>query len=409
MAKVKTIEERNKELALIGKKLQLYGLKMRVYPNKKQTEFFNQTIGCARFTFNFYFQEKQEIYQATGQTLSYVTFKKSFNALKKHPAFSWLKHADKFALENAMMNLDDAYKRFFKGEVKFPKRKKKHSAKQSYTTNITNGNIKLNVENNTVQLPKAGEVSCKIDKKVRKQLLENGLQGTIKSATVTRHSDGTFFVSLKIEEIVDIKPTIDVTQISDEDIVAGDLGLTHFIILSDGTKIENPRYYQKQLKKLAKMQRKLSKMKKGSNNYIKQRKKIAKLHLHITNMRRDFLHKVSRKLVDENQVIVLENLNVKNMIRNKKLAKSIQDVGWGMFKTFVTYKAEWVNKHVVLVDTFFPSSKLCNGCKTKNTLLSLNEREWVCPSCGEKHDRDQNAALNIKEEGIRLLKEQKIA
>ena len=409
MAKAKTVEERNKELAPSGKKLKLYGFKLRLYPNKKQTAYFNQTIGCARFTYNFYLQEKQEVYKTTGQTLSYGVFKSSFLKLKEHPAFSWLKTPDKFALENAMMNLDNAYQRFFDGKAGFPKRKKKHSAKQSYTTNITNGNIKINLKNNMVQLPKAGEVNCKIDKKTRKLLLSQGLQGSIKSATVSRHSSGVFYVAIKMEEIVDIKQKPSIDEIEEKDIIGCDLGLTHFLIDSNGNKIENPKYYRKKLKQLAKLQRKLSKMKKGSNNYVKQKKKIAKLHVHIANMRRDFLHKVSRTLVNENQVIVLEDLNVKNMIRNPKLAKSIQDVGWGMFQTFVTYKAEWDNKHVVLVDTFFPSSKLCNGCKTKHTLLSLNEREWVCPNCGETHDRDKNAALNIKEEGIRLLKEQVVS
>lgn len=403
MAKVKTVEERNKELSLVGKKLQFYGLQFRLFPKEKQVTKFNQTIGCARLAFNFYLKEKQEVYQNTKQNLSYAVFKKSFSALKTHAMFSYLKDVDKFALENALMNVDTSFKNFFEGKANYPKFKKKHNAKQSYTTNMTNNNIKIDVKEQTIQLPKIGKVPFRINKKMKNELLTNGLKGTIKSATITRHSSGSYFVSLKMEEIVDMKPTLGITKISDDEIIAGDLGLTHFIILSDGTKIENPRYYQKQCKKLAKMKRKLAKMKKGSNNYIKQSRKIAKLHLHITNMRRDFLHKISRKLVDENQVIVLEDLNVKGMIRNKKLAKSIQDVGWGYFKQYISYKSEWANKIVVFVDRFFPSSKLCNGCKEKHTLLSLNDREWICPNCGGKHDRDLNAAQNIKEEGKRIL------
>lgn len=343
------------------------------------------------------------MYKRTGENLSYADFKKSFQTLKTHPAFNYLQHVDKFSLENALMNVETAFKHFFEGNANYPKFKKKHDSTQSYTTNMTNNNIKIDAENRTIQLPKVGKVKFVMDKKLKKHLSENGLKGTIKSATVTKHGSGQVFVALKIEEVVDLQPELDVSTVKEDDIIAGDVGLTHFIILSDGTKIDIPRYYQRQLVKLGKMQRTFSKMVKGSRNYQKQKKKIAKLHLHIKNMRHDFLHKVSRKLVDENQIIVLEDLSVKNMIKNKKLAKSIQDVGWGYFKQFVTYKAEWANKRVVLINRFFPSSKRCHGCKEKNTLLSLNDREWVRPSCGCKHDRDQNATNNIKEEGLRLL------
>jgi len=403
MAKVKTVEEKNKELALVGKKLKLYGLKLRLYPTKKQIEYFNQTIGCARFTYNFYLHEKNEVYKETREHLSYPVFKKSFNVMKDHPVFCWLKNADKFALENAMMDVDKAFKNFFDGRSKFPKFKKKHSSKQSYTTNMTNDNIKLDVENKTIQLPKAGKVSLRMDKKQHAFFLKHGLKGMIKSATVSRHRSGQYYVSIKFEEVVELTSKVDVSLISDEEITAYDLGLTHFMISSTGEKVDNPRYYQQNLKKLASMQKRSSKMQKGSQNFKKQQKKIAKLHLHIKNMRHDFLHKISREVVNKNQVIILEDLNVKGMIKNKKLSKSIQDVGWGYFKQYVQYKAEWENKHVVFVDTFFPSSKLCSGCNQKNTLLSLNDRVWVCPSCGCQHDRDENAALNIKKEGIRLL------
>jgi putative transposase len=404
MAKVKSIEERNKELEPFGKKLKLYGLKLRIYPSVKQQELFNQILGIARFSYNFYLNEKIEIYQNTGETLNYTTFKKSFNQMKDHPLFDWLKIADKFAIENALMEVDTAFKNFFEGRARFPKKRKKHKAKQSYTTNSTNNNIKLDMQKFTVLLPKVGKVSFRINRK-QKQLVED-TNGVIKSATVSRCSNGQHFVSIKMEEVVDIKKKPLVKEIEDKEIIGVDLGLTHFLITSNGKKIDNPRHYQRALVKLANLQRKLSKMQKGSNNYKKQKKEIARLHTKVKNMRHDFLHKVSRSLINENQVIVLEDLNVKGMIKNRKLAKSVQDVGWGLFKTFLSYKAEWDYKDVVFVDRFFPSSKNCNGCKSKNTLLSLNDREWVCPSCGCKHDRDINAAQNIKEEGIRLLKEE---
>lgn len=399
----KTTQLRNDELAKEGKQLRHYGLKLRMEPNPKQMKLIHQTIGNARFTYNFYLSEKKEVYQLTGETLYYSEFKKAFNNMKDHPYYSWLKLSDKFALECAMEQVDDAFERFFSGQNKFPKLKNKHKSNQSYSTKETNHNIKLNVEKQTVQLPKLGEVKVRFSKKHRQILKEDGLKGNIKSATITYHSSGQYYVSLKLEEVVNLAQPIDVSIIPDDDIIGLDLGLTHFYIDSNGKKVENPKFLKESLHRLAKLQRQLKNKTIGSNNYKKLQKKISKLHLTITNQRKDFLHKESRKLVDENQVIVLEDLNVKGMIRNKKLARSIADVGWGMFKTFIKYKASCANKTVVLVDKLFPSSKLCNGCHTKNTMLSLSDREWICPSCGTKHDRDINASKNIKEEGIRIL------
>ncbi|WP_059173567.1 RNA-guided endonuclease TnpB family protein [Bacillus sp. FJAT-27445] len=399
----KTTKQRNEELAPDGKQLCHYGLKLRMEPNSKQEKQIHQTIGNARFTYNFYLSEKKEVYQLTGETLTYGEFKKAFNHLKDHPYYSWLKASDKFALETAMEQVDDAFERFFSGQNKFPKFKSKHKSKQSYSTKETNGNIKLNIEKQTIQLPKLGEVKVRLSKKHRKMLKENGLKGTIKSATVTYHSSGQYNVSLKMEEIIHMKEPVDVSEIPDESFIGLDLGLTHFYIDSNGKKVENSHYLKKSLRKLATLQRQLKNKNIGCHNYKKLQKKISKLHLHIANQRKDFLHKESRKVVDENQVIVLEDLHVKGMIRNKKLARSIADAGWGLFKTFITYKASWANKTVVFVNRFFASSKLCNRCQTKNIMLSLSDREWICPSCRTKHDRDINASKNIKEEGMRIL------
>jgi putative transposase len=323
--------------------------------------------------------------------------------LKDHPNFDWLKKSDKFALECAMEEVEDAFGRFFSGQNGFPKFKSKHTSKQSYTTKETNSNIQLNIEKETVKLPKLGEVKVRFSKKHRRMFKENGLKGKIKSATITYHSSGQYYISLKLEEIVDLVRPLDVSLIQHDEIIGLDLGLLHFYIDSNGKKVENPKYLKENLNKLAKLQRKLKNKKIGSSNYKKLQQKISKLHLHIANQRKDFLHKESRKVVDENQVIVLENLNVKGMIKNRRLARSIADVSWSMFQTIVSYKAMWANKTVVLVDRFFASTKLCNGCHTKNTMLSLSDREWVCPTCGMKHDRDVNASRNIKEEGIRIL------
>ncbi len=399
----KTVAQRNKELAKENKILRHFGLKLRAYPTPYQEELIAKTIGCARFSFNFYLKERIEVYNLTKLSLSCNTFKKSFNVIKQHPMFNWLKEVDKFALECALEQVEDAYDRFFKGQNGFPKFKSKHRSKQSYSTKETNGNIQLDIQDEVVKLPKVGKVHISLSKKHRAMFQQNGLTAKIKSATVTRHSSGQYYISLKFEEIVPLEAKQDVQTIPSDQIIGCDLGLTHFLIDSNGRKVENPRYLKNNLKKLARLQRRLKHKKMGSSNSQKLKQKISKLHLHIANMRKDFLHKESRKLVNENQVIILEDLNVKGMIKNKKLARHIADVSWGMFTTFVSYKANWEGKHVVLVDRFFPSSKQCHGCKEKNTLLSLSDRVWVCPSCGTEHDRDQNAALNIKEEGIRLL------
>ncbi|WP_052947889.1 RNA-guided endonuclease TnpB family protein [Aneurinibacillus tyrosinisolvens] len=237
---------------------------------------------------------------------------------------------------------------------------------------MTNANIKVDFDRKVIQLPKVGEVSFRCGKKVK------AIKGTIKSATIRRHSSGLFTVSIVTEEQIQREDVqiFDLSKVKTEDIMALDMGLTHFAITSTGQKIDNPRYYQENLVKVASLQRK----------------------------RKDFLHKVSFELVDKNHVIVIEDLNVKGMIRNRKLAKSIQDVGWGMFKTLLSYKCERKGKRLVLIDRFFPSStKQCHGCKEKNPLLSLSDRVWVCPSCGCEHDRDLNAAINILEEGMALL------
>jgi len=398
----KSTKQRNEELAKDGKQLRHYGLKLRMEPNEKQKNQIHQTIGNARFTYNFYLSEKIEVYQLTGEPLRYGEFKKAFNQLKDHPYFEWLKISDKYALETAMEQVDDAFDRFFKGQNGFPNFKSKHKSKQSYSTKETNGNIKLNVEKQTVQLPKLGQVKVRLSKQHRKMFQKDGLKGHIKSATISYHSSGQYYVSLKMEEIIHLEEPMDIVKIPANEFIGLDLGLLHFYMDSNGKKVKNPKYLKDSLCKLAKLQRQLKNKIIGSHNYKKLQKKISKLHLTVANQRKDFLHKESRKLVDENQVIVLEDLNVKGMIRNKKLSRSISDVGWGMFKTFITYKASWANKTVILVDRFFPSSKLCNGCHTKNTMLSLSEREWICPSCGMKHDRDQNASRNIKEEGMRI-------
>ncbi|WP_438311266.1 RNA-guided endonuclease TnpB family protein [Sporosarcina sp. FA9] len=405
MVRRKTVVERNKELEKEGKKLRFYGMKIRAITTPAQHQLIVKSIGCARFAYNAYLSEKQKTYKETKKAISYSAFKKDFVVLKKNPAYEWLAEPDKFALECAMEQVDDAYGRFFKGQTGYPKFKSKHTSKQSYSTKETNGNLVIDFEKQRIKIPKLGWVNVRFSKGQIASFQESGFNGKVKAATLTVHGSQQTHISLRIEEVVSLREETDWTTIPNEKIIGCDLGLTHFLIDSNGNKIENPRHLKNSLGKLAMLQRRLKNKIKGSSNYKKQQQQIAKLHLRITNTRKDFLHKESRKLVNENQIIVLEDLNVKSMIKNRRLARSISDVGWSTFVTFVKYKADWDHKKVVLIGRFFASSKKCNGCEGKNTLLSLSDRTWVCSKCGREHDRDLNAAKNIKEEGIRILAE----
>ena len=395
--------KRNKELEKGEKQLRHYGVRLRAKPTSEQVKLIEKSIGCARFAYNMYLSQKIEYYQQTRKTLSYGVFKKNFNQLKKIETHAWLKEPDKFALECGMEQVDDAYARFFSGQNGFPRFRSKRGSKQSYSTKSTNNNIKLNIHELHVALPKVGKVKVLLSKKQISRFEKENKNRRILGATVSIHSSGQTHISLRFEEVVSLVKKVKPSEVLASDVVGCDMGLTHFLIASNGVKVENPRYLKQNLFKLSRLQKQLKNKVISGVNYRKLQAKISKLHLHIANKRKDFLHQISRKLVDENQAIILEDLDIKKMIKNKKLARSIADVGWAMFKTFVSYKAEWAGKKVVLIDQFFPSSKMCSGCKKKNTLLSLTDRIWVCPTCGENHDRDKNAALNIKEEGLRLL------
>lgn len=402
--KRKSVKEKNAELAAEGKKLKLFGLKLRAFPTAHQKERMVQFAGANRFAYNFYLAERKEVYDNTGETLSGAVFKKSLNYLKEHELFRWMKEVDKFALETGIEHVEEAFQRFFNKQNQFPRFKSKYAPGQSYTTKFTNNNIQLDIENRQVKLPKIGWVKVRFSKKQWAQMQVDVFARHIKTATVSLQSNGTIHIALTIEETIAIPPTVDWSTVRDEDVLGIDLGLLHFYIDSNGEKVENPRHLQKYLNRLKKEQRKLSRMVKGSANYRKQQQKLANYHMHVANCRKDFLHQQSRKLINENQVIALENLNVKGMGKNARLAQSILDVGWSMFVTFLTYKAEWANKKVVPVGRFFASSKTCHACGEKETGLTLSDRIWVCGACGTEHDRDHNAAINIKNEGLRILR-----
>ena len=306
--------------------------------------------------------------------------------LKKE--YEWLKEVDKFALMNAIYNMDSAYQKFFKEHAGYPKFKSKHDNHKSYTTNFTNGNIAVDFESGKIKLPKLGKMKAKLHRE---------FDGQIKSATISQVTSGKYYVSVLVEtEHKELQHTSCNTGL--------DLGIKDLCITSDGKKHENPGIIRKHEKKLAKLQRQLSHKEKGSNNYYKQRRKIALCHEKITNTRKNNLHKISYQIISENQVIVSENLQIKNMVKNRHLAKSISDVSWHELTRQLEYKAAWNGRQYIKIDTFYASSQLCSACGYKNMATKdLSVREWICPVCGAKHDRDINAAKNILAEGLRQI------
>jgi len=364
----------------------------RLYPTDEQKLQIGKTIGATRYVYNCFLAKRKKLYATEKLSLNYNQCSAILTAMKQTTETSWLKDADKFALQNSLKDLSAAYTNFFEGRAAFPHFKKKYVATMSYQTNFTNGNIRVKYDCRALKLPKLGWVPFMCSKKWTE------LPGKIINVTVRLAPSGKYFASVLCE--VDVK-FLELTL----DKVGIDLGLKEFAIASSGEHLPSPKFFRKSEQKLVKLQKALSRKKKGSKNRTKARIKVARQHEHVANQRKDFLHKYSSKVVNDNQVIVLEGLRVKNMIKNRRLAKSIQDAGWGMFRGFVEYKARWYGRTYVEIDTFFPSSKLCSLCGTKNRMLTLDIRSWQCPTCQTVHDRDENASQNILHEGLRLLSE----
>lgn len=363
--------------------------KFRIYPTAEQTEKIEKTFGCVRYVFNYFLNERIEQYKATGKMPTRNEQQKSLTTLKQQ--LEWLKEPDKYALQIALKNLDTAYRNFFskvkKGEnFGFPKFKNKRCKKQKYQTAFTNNNIKI--LNNAVQLPKLGAVKCRISKKVT---------GRILSATVSRNPSGKYFVSLCCTDvnIQHLPPTGNNIGI--------DLGIKDFAVTNTGTHYQNHKYLAKSEKKLKRLCRELSRKSKGSNNRERNRIRLARTYEHIVNQRLDMLHKLSAELVRKYDIISVETLSLQNMMKNHRLAKSISDVSWNEFIRQLKYKCEWYGKQLIQIDRFFPSSQICSICGAVNPITkNLNVRKWTC-TCGAKLDRDENAAQNILNEGLRLL------
>ena len=357
--------------------------KYRIYPNKEQKEFFAKCFGCVRFFYNKSMSDMFDNYKATNKM-------KNITPASYKEEYPFLKEVDSLALSNAQLNRNIAFKDFMKQRYKNNKDKPNFKSKrydQSYTTN-NQGSVKISSNHRYISIPKCQRIRIKMHRL---------FEGTIKSITVSRTTDNKYYMSLLVEtEIEPLKTS--------KKLIGLDLGLKSLIVDSNGHKYKNHKYLTKSQEKLAREQRKLSKMVKGSNNRNKQRIKIARLHKKIQNQRNDYLHKLSKKIIDENQVIALETLKVVDMEQNNKLARNITDASWSRLVTMLIYKANWYGRKVIKVPSDYPSSQLCSICGYKNSITkSLNIRKWVCPECGTVHDRDINAAKNILSKGIETL------
>lgn len=407
--------------------------KVTLIPTRSQSDLINRTIGCARFVYNRFLAMKKEAYETEQKTLNYNACSQRLTLLKKE--IEWLKEVDKFALQNSLKNLETAYKKFFidlkkakKKGVGFPKFKKKHGSKQSYKTNLTNGNIQVLDNRLKVERVLGGILPPKISHpklgwvKFHKS---QEITGALVNVTVTRTSSGKYIASILCQTEVEKYP-----QVSQN--IGLDLGLKSYLVTSNNDVTGNPKYYRIQQRKLRKANKKLSRSVKGSSNRVKAKIKLASVYERITNLRNDFLHKLSTKLIRDNAIICIEDLAVKNMAKNHKLervcgqilcpqisrAKSIMDASWAKFVDMLSYKADWHDRVVQKISCFYPSSQTCSCCAefrgeasprnlacgyVNSEVKDLEIREWNCLKCKANHKRDWNAAINIRDEGLRLL------
>lgn len=357
--------------------------KFRIYPNQEQQILFAKTFGCVRFIYNRMLSDKIKYYEETKQKLNNTPaqYKKEFE---------WLKEVDSLALANAQMNLQTAYNNFFRSpKVGFPKFKSKKSNRKSYTTNCVNGNI--SIENGQIKLPKIGLVKLK-----QHRMIPSSYR--LKSVTVSQTPSGKYYASILFEYE---------NQVQDKELyhfLGLDFSMHELYKDSDGNEPAYPRYYRQAEKRLKREQCKLSHMQKGSKNRDKQRRKVAILHEKVANQRKDFLHKQSKRIANSYDCVCIEDLDMKAMSQALHFGKSVSDNGWGMFVTFLQYKLEEMGKKLVKVDKFFASSQTCHVCGYKNIKTkNLSVRVWDCPECGTHHGRDVNAAINIKNEGMRIV------
>jgi len=369
----------------------LKAYKYKIYPTKTQITLIEKHFGSTRFLYNYFLDYRQKEYAKGNGKVSYNITQAELTKLKKLEEYKWLNECGSQSLQMALRSLDNAFGKFFKKQGGYPKFKSKKHTHQSFTAPQ---NIK--VANNRVYLPKFTKDGLKV--KLHREIPEGA---TLKQATISRQSgtsleNNQYFISILVDDNISIsKPTKAKTA------VGLDMGITHHIITSDGVKYPNNRHYNKSQKKLLKLQRRLSKKQKGSNNRQKAKLRVQKLHTKVTNQRKDNLHKISNEITNQYDIICLETLNVKGMIKNHKLAKSIADVAWSEFMRQLEYKASWRGKTIIKIDKWFPSSQICSYCGASTGKKPLNIRAFDCPHCKKKNiDRDINAAVNIRNYGL---------
>jgi len=355
---------------------------MRIYPNKEQSELMSRHFGSTRFVWNYFLAERKQSYLESKKSLSYYDNAQTLVALKKTDEFGWLKDVNSQSLQASVKDLDTAYGRFFKKQAMFPKFKKKGLCIDSFRCPQN-----AKIVNNKLQIPKFNPIKIKIHREIK---------GKILFVTISKTQTDKYFAAITCE--VEYKPLP-----KSDKAIGIDLGIKSFAVCSDGIVFENIKTTKKYVKKLTYEQRQLSKKKKGSNNRSKQRKQTALVHEKIRNVRVDNIHKFTKQIVKDNSIIVIENLNVKGMVKNHNLAKAIADASWYETTRQFKYKSDWNDRNLVKIDRFFPSSKTCNVCNFINQNLTLEDREWTCLNCGTIHDRDLNASKNILKQGLKTL------
>ncbi|MFD1387733.1 RNA-guided endonuclease TnpB family protein [Oceanobacillus oncorhynchi subsp. oncorhynchi] len=359
--------------------------KFRLYPTKEQVVVIRKTFGSVRFVYNKMLAERKETYECLKGNKEALKKVKHPTPAKYKKVYEWLKEVDSLALANAQLNLDKAYKAFFKGNAKFPKFKSKRH-KQSYTTNLVNGNIQL--LDGHIKLPKLKRLKMKQHRKIPSAY-------KIKSCTLSMTSSGKYYISI----LTTYEKEIEKKKV--EKVVGLDFAMNGLFVDSEGEKANYPRFYRQMLEKLAIEQRKLSRKKKGSSNWEKQRIRVAKMQERIANQRKNFLHHKSKDLASNFEAVVMEDLDMKGMSQVLHFGKSVADNGWGMFTSFLQYKLKEQGKQLIKIDKWFPSTKTCSNCGNIQP-MPMEMRTYTC-SCGLNLDRDYNAARNIRKEGIRLL------
>lgn len=361
-------------------------VKVQIYPRETDKELLAKHFGVRRFIYNKFLEIRQKEYLENKKSIGYNKCSELLTEMKKAPEFAWLNEVNSQSIQAAVKDLDGAYDRFFRKIAKFPKFRSKHSSTQSFKVPQF---FKIDWIEQTLKIPKFKEAF-----KFRGQY--KGTLQKINSVTISKNASGKYFASIQGEFDISPKETTG-------EIIGVDLGIKTFVVTSNGDEIKNERFLKKRLKKLKYLQRQHSKKSKGTKSRNKARILLAKQYQKVTNERNNYLHQVSSKMINDNQVIVLEDLAIKSMVKNHNLAQAISDVSWGSFISMLKYKAAWHKRQVIQIDRWYPSSKTCSSCHHLLPSLSLSTREWACPSCGEVHDRDMNAAKNILRQGLNIM------